>query len=134
MWLKNIPIPPSLNNAYPTGRGGGRYKSKELVCWEREFSGWACQNANAIGLVRQELATAQRFLSIDCVYYFRKERILTKDGRAKRLDVDNRLKILIDAVTNLTAVDDSLVWQGSFKKVISQTGVDFCDVRVSWVY
>lgn len=31
-----LPMPPSLNNAYPTNKQGRRYKSPRLVAWEQE--------------------------------------------------------------------------------------------------
>ena len=35
IWL-NLPMPPSLNNAYPTSKSGHRYKSPRYKAWAEE--------------------------------------------------------------------------------------------------
>lgn len=37
--LTGLPIPPSMNNAYPTGKNGHRFKSDRLTKWARAC-GW----------------------------------------------------------------------------------------------
>jgi Holliday junction resolvase RusA-like endonuclease len=135
MWLVGIPIPPSLNNAYPTSRYGVRMKSQELQLWERDFQTWAFLNHSAVRVLREYFKSSQpnHFLQVDCVYRFEKGRILTKQGKTKRLDVDNRLKHLLDAVTTLIGIDDSLIWKGTFIKIPSENDDSSCDVNIGWV-
>lgn len=121
VWLENIPIPPTLNRAYPSNRQGRRFKSKELTHWETSFRIWSLTQMDKVRIMRKSLENLPigHFLAINCVYYFERSRILCKDGRAKKLDIDNRLKFLIDSVTQLLWVDDSNIWQGSFYKRVA---------------
>lgn len=133
--MVGIPIPPSLNNAYPTGRHGKRFKSSDLVKWEREFDMWAFLHMTAVKSARTQFAeiTAGKYLSVSCVYYFKRERILCRNGNPKRCDVDNRLKHLLDKVSKLVGFDDSLIWQGGFYKRVTDSGTEFCSVQLRWV-
>jgi hypothetical protein len=44
VWLYGLPIPPSLNHAYPTRRNGRRCKSLELRNWQADVMEWALLN------------------------------------------------------------------------------------------
>lgn len=129
--LSQIPIPPSLNNAYPTSKHGYRYKSKALVEWERELERWAFTKVKELHALQDLFKASQNALvGIECRYFFRKEKILTKLGKVKKLDVDNRLKCLIDGITQIIGIDDSYIWEGKFSKHVSKTEQDYCEVKI----
>lgn len=130
MRLVGIPIPPSMNNAYPTGKNGRRYKSAELTRWQTEFQIWSFLNRMHV-LELQSYFSRKGFLRVDCEFYFKHERVLCKDGRAKRLDADNRLKSLLDSLTNLIGIDDSWIWAGSFSKHVAKSHEECC-VNLDW--
>lgn len=127
-----IPIPPSLNNAYPTAKSGVRIKSKELRQWERDFQSWSLIKIPQIRIAKYVMANLSPLavLSVECIYYFRRERILCRDGRPKRLDADNRLKCLLDGITTLLGIDDARIWQGAFAKRIEAQGYESCSVSI----
>lgn len=131
VWLTHIPIPPSINNAYPTSRTGRRFKSKELITWEREFRVWGMLHCQDVRVIKEEFQDMTKgcVIAVNCIYYFNQHRVLTKDGRPKRLDADNRLKCLLDQVTELIGIDDCYIWEGSFSKRIARQD-EFCDVEI----
>ena len=55
-------------------------------------------------------------LYLHLVINLHRSRLHTKDGRIKRLDVSNRIKILEDALANWLGFDDSQVWHVSATK------------------
>lgn len=69
------------------------------------------------------------YLALDCFYFFERAQVLTLAGKAKRLDIDNRLKPLIDAITRLIYIDDCNVWEGSFHKRVTAAKAS-CSVQI----
>jgi len=130
VWLYGLPIPPSLNNAYPSVNGR-RVQSKELHRWKVDMMEWALINRASVKELRNEFEFIPKghTVAVNCVYYFKRERVLTKKGDPKRLDVDNRLKVLLDQVTELIGIDDCMIWQGSFWKRIAPDK-EHCDVEL----
>ena len=127
-----IPIPPSLNNAYPSLKSGLRVKSKELNQWEKNFYVWSLTRIPQIRLAKHVMATlaSQAVLSVNCVYYFKRQRILSLSGKPKRLDLDNRIKILLDGLTTLLGVDDCRIWTLNFAKRLESQGYESCSVGI----
>ncbi len=134
MKLASLPIPPSMNNAYPTNRYGRRFKSIEYVHWEREFNNWCLSHLDSVKEARREFAIPRpkSYVSIDCYFYFEYSRILCKTGIPKKVDASNFLKIIHDAIANMIDLDDSYFWYGSFHKMVSEHS-DYCDIEMKWV-
>lgn len=131
-WLIGMPIPPSINHAYVNSKWGGRFKSQEMVLWERDFQAWTLTCRDHIRWVYESLnLEPSKFTryALDCNFYFLKSRLLCKNGKTKKLDVDNRLKATFDAVSSLLQFDDSLIYEGTFMKTITEA-TEHCDVRV----
>lgn len=84
-----LPYPPSANR-YWRHAGGRTYKSDEAVQYQ-EAVGWQCQ---ALGL-----APERERLCINVTFY----------RPIKRGDLDNRLKVLFDALQGYVFVDDSQI-------------------------
>lgn len=110
--FSGIPIPPSMNNSYPTARSGHRYKSKELRNWERQFEIWALQNAKQF----QDKPTKQEPLYFKVIFCFTREQLYFKNGKLKKVDLDNRLKHIIDKICQLLEIDDKQIWWISASK------------------
>lgn len=127
-------MPPSLNNAYPSNRQGVRFKSKEFREWENDFRLWALGQNKALTAARAEFHTPRSGHSvwIQSDFYFQRAKILTKDGRPKRNDTTNRIKMLHDGVSSAIWLDDCYFWDGTFTKHISTTSVDYCSVTLEW--
>ena len=88
------PLPPSLNNAYYTGRDGRRHLTKEAKTYKENIAETLMVN-NARSMCPEPPFSVHLHLRF-------------KDKR--RTDVSNRVKILEDAVFGYLGHDDSLVY------------------------
>lgn len=131
--LAKIPMPPSLNNAYPTGRNGRRYKSEKYRAWERDFTIWGFENSKQLAHARAVFSKARPgyVVWIHSAFYFKRESILTRDDRPKKNDTSNRIKILHDGISKAIWLDDSYFWDGSFVKRVTR-GAENCAVALEW--
>lgn len=140
MKLTGIPMVPSMNMAYPTNRKTGRrFKSKEFVQWERDFHIWCLSHAPQVNEARREFSHPIRgkIVVVHTNYFFTRESILCLDGRPKKNDTSNRLKILHDAVSSAIWLDDSYFFDGTFTKRplpgYTLKTQEFCNVDLQWV-
>lgn len=53
----------------------------------------------------------------------------TKDGRVKKNDITNRIKIFEDAVMEALGLDDSHVWSFRVHKISSTFDVTYCEIE-----
>lgn len=124
-------MPPSSNNMYAgTTR---RFKSAVARQFDRDFLTWALVNAQAIAQIRQHLqANMDRDarIELNAVFYFPRAAIITKTGAAKRNDTSNRIKALHDSISEAIGFDDSLVWDGSFRKRVTPKASGYVDVEI----
>ena len=90
------PLPPSLNNAYPSNKSGRRFLSKEGSVYKQILALRVKQAAREQGFSVPEGAR----LSFTLRLYFPDRR---------RTDIDNRVKLPLDAVCAALSVDDSTV-------------------------
>lgn len=144
--LKDMPIPPSLNQAYYTDfRHKTRHKSKDYRLFESMIKHWAAMFPAALGSARQFttlLGSGQAF-QVDITFYFPRTRVLTlpvrpckkhPSGRPtipKRNDTSNRIKIAHDCLAELLGIDDSYFWDGKFsKKVLNSDHPGFMDISM----
>ncbi len=91
-----LPMPPTLNTAYPTNfKTGRRYTSKAAAAWKAEavvitrLAARSCDwesHGGPLGL-----------------------RMVLTFANKRRADIDNRCKLTIDAVTDALGVDDSCI-------------------------
>lgn len=104
-------------------------KAKELVAWRKAFDAWALENATAVIFGREFVKDKK--LSVHADVYWPREKLYTKAGTVRKIDVSNRIKALHDALSNLLMVDDSHFWTISASKKEGPEGVTvsfgFCD-------
>ena len=98
-------IPPSVNHAYVSKRGGGRILSRA----GKEFKSRI--RADILSSYRKELQTFKPDLPYELVITFYLKDLYIKkqiDGvrRYKKIDVTNRIKLLEDALSEVIGVDD----------------------------
>lgn len=99
-------LPPSLNEAYSTFRGrrvlsakGTAYKQETTLELQRAYPAEVC-------FFRQDIPyRVEVHLFFDTI--FNKGWPKTAETRYKRVDADNRLKLLLDALSNAVGVDDA---------------------------
>jgi len=71
-------------------------------------------------MVLEELVVGQA-LHVKRTYYQQRKKILTKDGRPKRNDATNLIKVGDDALSALLGVDDCVFWSGEIHKIAVET-------------
>lgn len=133
--ISGIPMPPQSNHMYATSRRGHRFASKDLCGFKEAINAIMFLKREDLEDVRrklQNLLTYNSSLKIERFYYFLYERIYTKDGRPKKMDVSNRIKALDDGISTMIGVDDSWFFQGSEYKIASPKRHEYVDVVLSW--
>lgn len=131
IFLHALPIPPSCNKAYPTGRHGRRFVSQELKDWREEVnSKWYPANIGSVREGQRLCLNCEKefFIEISCSFFFLRPTILTLDGYPKKKDVSNLLKPLHDAVSGLINIDDRYFWCGSYRTSLTKTVHEYVDV------
>lgn len=131
----NLPMPPSENMSYPMGKYGRRFKSKELTQFQKRLTEIFLSNISSkkegVELITRWIGQGGG-LSVEFDFFFRKQRVLCKDGRSKRLDVANRLKAISDSIAEGFQFDDCEFWNISCSK--NHFGTDqeeWCNVKIT---
>ena len=114
-------LPPSSNHIYVNGRGGkGRFLSKEAEAWKNRFSQQVI--APYLMQIQSFCKTIDKdptsVLVLHMIFFFPEEDLLnTTYGtgkknaavtRYKKMDVQNRIKLVTDATAKAIGLDDSL--------------------------
>lgn len=121
--IHSFPMPPSHNALYRNVPGVGRVATQELKDYKRECEVYALKNARMFREVRQLIFGKWKdFQSykIDYYFVFKKERIYTKEGKAKKLDVSNRVKAAQDALCYILGFDDKNIWNSTCEKTCGE--------------
>jgi len=129
IYLLGIPIPPSVNGQYATVIRNGRpirIPSKTAREYDRLFSIWELRNRTLLRQAQGSIREWGTTLEIQMFLVLGRERLLTKQGKVKRLDVTNRSKKLHDLLADALGCDDSLFTSTPMEKVIA----DVCDEQV----
>jgi hypothetical protein len=120
--LKRIPIPPTSNNLYASVRG--RFiKSIEGRKYDAALKLYSIRNFKLIDTIKAELKPND-LLKIHCYFIFSKNRIISKKGDYKKLDVTNRIKALHDAVSDFIGIDDKQFISIMCEKIICENQDD----------
>lgn len=107
--LNQIPMPPSVNQTYNSRLIKGRLirtRSKQYNDFKRIFAAWSNANGPALALARESLDGYEGPLRLTAWFYFPENKLFTKSGAIKRLDVSNRLKPIEDLISNELGIDD----------------------------
>ena len=105
-----LPMPPSVNNLYPTGKNGRRFPSKEYKSWRTE-AGYS--------LLAQR---PEKFKGDVCLF-------LRFGPRIKNADVTNRIKAVEDLLVELRVIEDDRFVVDCQARWAD--GVNGCEVEVS---
>lgn len=105
-------LPPTSNRIYVNRRGGhGRFLSKEAEQFKKRFSLEVVPHY----LPQISQLSAGELYRVGYVFYFPKDELINKgfaqgkaQSRYKRMDVENRLKLISDSLSTALGVDDSL--------------------------
>tara|TARA_R110000868_G_scaffold231059_1_gene484365 strand:+ start:450 stop:845 length:396 start_codon:yes stop_codon:yes gene_type:complete len=98
-----------------------RISSKEAKDYEKAFKVWQLSNRETLKTAREDIVRWGKPLSISILVAFKRERLVTKDGRLKKLDVSNRTKSLHDLLSAALGIDDCLFVSCPIQKVVADT-------------
>jgi len=115
---------------------GRRFPSQELTKFKNQAKLFAIKQ-DFIAMIsdcQRVIKTEDTFLKIDLLFSIPKSAMYTKDQRIKKLDVDNRIKAVFDALSDLIKVDDKYFQVGSAMKCYNDTKDDFwVDIKVDMI-
>lgn len=129
IYFFNIPIPPSANAMYATFTKHGktrRIPSKELREYAKVFEIWVLQNKASLNEARKTIIEWNMPLEVSFFLVLKRDKLLTKDGRMKKLDVSNRSKSLHDKLGDALGIDDCYFVSCPMEKIIA----DVCNEQV----
>lgn len=117
-------LPPSSNHIYVTRRGGkGRFLSKEAETFKRR----TISHIQTYCLAKVSRLDREAVYRVWYAFYFPPEELLNqtfgsgKKGSAKtrykRMDVENRLKLVADALATAIGIDDCQFFEGGQTKL-----------------
>jgi len=123
--FEDLPMPPTSNHQYISiTRRGRTYRvaSEELRTFKELMSMYPniFPDFKVKFHIVQDWAARKRPLEIRCTFYFKRERLFTKDNRFKRLDVSNRLKASHDSLSEILEIDDSYFFKVVAIKAVTQ--------------
>lgn len=104
--FEDLPLSPSENKIYRNVFKVGRVKSRDFKDYESQFECWTLKNRERLKQAQSQL-TPHLHLSLQLDFYFISQSLYTQKGTIKRMDVTNRLKILIDLLSKALQIDDS---------------------------
>lgn len=127
-------FPPTANHIYVTSwKRKQRFLTKEASAFK----------TNAVAHIQANCLAAISSLNREALYrvwyvfYFNRDEILTKtygsgkkgaaESRYKRVDVQNRLKLVTDALATAIGIDDSQFWEEGLTKLVCPAN------RTPWV-
>lgn len=117
-------LPPSSNHIYVNGRGGkGRFLSSEA----KTFKLRAVSHIQANCLAQISRLDREAIYRVWYAFFFEPEDLLNKSfgsgkkeaakSRYKRMDVENRLKLVADSLATAIGIDDCQFFEGGHTKL-----------------
>lgn len=119
-----MPMPPSINQQLMPAWAQRRFiKTKEAREFDSQFEAWMWENKSELKYASasvRDLASKGNILALDLNFYFPEDQLFTKKDTIKQLDLNNRMKSAIDAVSKAIGVDDSIFFSHLAQKMVSQ--------------
>jgi hypothetical protein len=113
--FENIPFPPTVNKLYATAKTGRRFKTKDGKKFDTDIEGWGLFNKQKI----EELKEMDwLFYNLHIAYHCMESDLFTKQNTIKKIDVTNRIKPMLDGISNITGIDDRYFMLGGAEWVI----------------
>lgn len=126
MILHGLPMPPSVNGIYVNNpKTRGRFKSAAGKAFDSEIEGYRLVHSHTLRQFRR--GTLYR---VRLTFFLPLEKLMTKDGAVKKLDVSNRIKPIEDAICKLLDIDDKDIVEVVAYKTLSRTGFAFVDATI----
>jgi Holliday junction resolvase RusA-like endonuclease len=122
-------LPPTSNNIYVSGRGGVRFLSKEAKNFKLKAIAFI-QSTCMSKITKLDPGSLYR---VWYVFKFPEEELINKtygsgkkgaaQSRYKRMDVENRVKIVADSLATAIGIDDSQFFEGGHSKIVGEPQV-----------
>lgn len=107
--IVKLGLPPSSNQAYFNHPSGGRALTKAGTAYKKDVTNYIVKNhATQTGQLKKDKAVGM-LVALGFTDLFNKGWPKTAKTRYKRIDLDNRYKLLQDAIFEATAIDDSQI-------------------------
>lgn len=120
MWLRGLPFPPSTNSLFRSGIINGRvmrFKTADYRRFEREIK--TALQIQKIKTIKEQKLSAHLYFYAPKLIWF------TKSGSPRKIDLDNRIKGIIDQLFDYLGLDDKFVFEiHAFKCVAESKRVD----------
>lgn len=114
-------IPPSINGAY--GGKAKRYLTPKVRKFKKLVEQAVYSDPKSYFASKSLSGKKLEFkMFVSCSNWF------TKDGRIKKNDITNRIKLFEDAVMDALGLDDSHVWSFHVHKISSTFDVTYCEI------
>jgi hypothetical protein len=133
--LEDVPCPPSDNALYINVRWGkgrpSRIKSPEYRAWCETFGGVTLVYSRVCRDFIVQEATESSIFAVTIELKMPYNRLFTKKGLPRRLDAQNRLKAICDALAKSLEIDDSYFWDVRiFKSVGPENSQDSLHISI----
>ena len=118
--LLNLPFPPQANHRLIPSRGR-LIKSPESRHYDKSVDVWMIRQRSGLFEIRRkakEWIDVGFMLQIELFFYWPKEKLISKNGMPKKTDLDNRIKPMIDAISDIIDLDDKYIISLSAHKMI----------------
>jgi len=128
-------FPPTSNNIYSTNwRAKKRFLTKEATAFKTQAVSYI--QANCLAAITQLDRNA--LYRVWYAVYFQHDEVFNKtfgtgkkdaaESRYKRVDVENRIKLVADALATAIGIDDSQFWEGAHTKLVTMSGTPRIDI------
>ncbi len=118
-------LPPSSNHIYVTGRGGIRFLSSEAKTFKLRTVSYI--QANCLAQISR--LDREAIYRVWYAFFFPPDELINKtfgsgkkgsaQTRYKKMDVENRLKLIADALATAIGIDDCQFFEGGHAKLSS---------------
>lgn len=116
-------MPPTANKQLIMSRG--RFiKATEARVFDNNVLNYILRNRKIIEEIRIDLLKyidKGLMLRVDTYFCFEYQKLITKEGKPKTIDTNNRIKATLDAVSKAIGIDDKYFSQGYSEKVVRCT-------------
>ena len=136
--IEDVPLPPSDNHLYINvnwGRGrASRVKSPEYKAWSETFDLCTRVHTKLCEDFIAKEASESPLLAITMALRMPHNRWFIKKGTPRRIDAQNRVKSICDALSKLLGVDDSYFWDVRiFKEIAPENAPDSLHISIKRV-
>jgi|SRR3990167_6164824 len=125
MILNSFPMAPSVNQTYRFGKRR-MYKSKEAVLFDRAVTLYFATMKEFI------FGSFERDKKLRCSleFHFEESKLFSKKRTIKRLDLDNRIKLTLDAISKHLNFNDCQIFELMVYKRLSFDDTNYTNVEI----